>query len=96
MGVTGAVGAAASSVASAVPTSQEELKAQLTEAQNKISMLTEQANEGLRQRKATTSSTNSASSGTSGLAIQQSPGGVPVPLVAALCLLSFLLAYLLF
>lgn len=97
MGVTGALGAAASSVASAVPTSQDELKTQLAEAQNKIATLTEQANEGLRQRKsATSSSTANSSSSGSGLATQQASGGVPVPLVAALCLLSFLLAYLLF
>lgn len=94
---TGTLAAAANTVASVVPTSTEQLKAQLAEAQNQITSLTQQASEGLRQRKsaATTKEAGSSSTSNSGMAMQ-APAGVPVPLVAALCLLSFLLAYLLF
>lgn len=89
--------AAASTVTAAVPTSAEELKAQLATAQDKISSLTAQANEGLRQRKnAATTRDGGDASASSAMAMNTAPGGVPVPLVAALCLLSFLLAYLLF
>ena len=95
------IGAAASSFSNAIPKSGEDLRAQLSEAQATISRLTQQAQDQLlRQRK--TDATNQDSreritTGTTGMGIQQQPGdGVPVQIVAALCLLSFLLAYFFF
>ncbi|KAI9710210.1 MAG: hypothetical protein M1812_007482 [Candelaria pacifica] len=91
----------ASSVANAVPTSNEDLKTQLADAKTTISNLTQQAEEqGLRQRKADAVNQDSReriTTGTTGMGIQQQPAdGVPVQIVAALCLLSFLLAYFFF
>ena len=95
------IGAAASSVANAVPTSGEDVRAQLNEAKATISKLTAQLQEqGLRQRKTDAVNQDSReriTTGTTGMGIQQQPGdGVPVQIVAALCLLSFLLAYFFF
>ena len=106
--VSGTTAAAASSVASsvkaAVPTSTEELKAQLADATATIARLTEQAKEqGLRQRKTDAVAQDArervTAGGTTGQGVQQTAAGadgVPVQIVAALCLLSFLLAYLFF
>lgn len=91
---------AAASAANAIPTSTEELKAQLTQAKATIASLTSE--QGLRQRKigATgqdSKDATSAVSGAGGLGVQQQQAdGVPVQIVAALCLLSFLLAYFFF
>ena len=88
-----------SSLANAVPTSTEELKSQLSEAQATIKKLTQQMDQGIRQR---TSGLVSQEKGNSRLSMvnaggqQNGPGGVPVQIVAALCLLSFLLAYFFF
>jgi hypothetical protein len=83
-----------SSIAAAIPTSAEELKAQLADAKATIARLTEQ--QGLRQRKGGEKKAD-GESGAPRLDMQQAPaGGVPVPVVAGLCLFSFLLAYLLF
>jgi len=95
------VASAATSVANAVPTSGEDLKAQLAQAKATITRLTQQTEEqGLRQRKTEAVNQDSReriSTGTTGMGIQQQPAdGVPVQIVAALCLLSFLLAYFLF
>lgn len=95
------ISAAISSITNAIPTSTEDLKSQLAAAQEQISRLTRQAqDQGLRQRKTEAvknDATERISSGTTGLGTQQAaPTGVPVPITAALCLLSFLLAYLLF
>jgi hypothetical protein len=95
------VAGAATSVANAVPTSGEDLKAQLAQAKATITRLTQQTEEqGLRQRKTDAVNQDSReriSTGTTGMGIQQQPAeGVPVQIVAALCLLSFLLAYFLF
>lgn len=92
---------AATAVMNAVPTSSDELQAQLAEAKATIARLTQQNEEqGLRQRKADAVNQDSReriTTGTTGMGVQQQPGdGVPVQLVAALCLLSFLLAYFLF
>lgn len=89
------------SAANAVPTSGEDLKAQLAQAKATITRLTQQTEEqGLRQRKTEAVNQDSReriSTGTTGMGIQQQPAdGVPVQIVAALCLLSFLLAYFLF
>lgn len=95
------VGAAAASVASAIPTSSDELKAQLAEAKAQITRLTQQTQEqGLRQRKSDAVNQDSKeriTTGTTGMGIQQSPAsGVPVQVVAGLCLLCFLIAYFFF
>ncbi len=95
------VGAAASSLANAVPTSGDDLQAQLSQAKATIARMTQQSDEqGLRQRKADAVNQDSReriTTGTTGMGVQQQPAdGVPVQIVAALCLLSFLLAYFLF
>ena len=85
--------------ANAVPTSTEDLKSQLSEAQTTIKRLTQQMDQGIRQR---TSGLVSQTKGNSRLSMvnaggqQNGPGGVPVQVVAGLCLLSFLLAYFFF
>ncbi|KAL9048034.1 MAG: hypothetical protein Q9162_007881 [Coniocarpon cinnabarinum] len=105
-GITGAAADAASGAAATVrnviPTTSEDVKAQLASANDQIMRLKEQLQDqtGLRQRKPDASE-NSASdksigSGSSLAQQQHAPSGVPVPVVAALCLISFLLAYLLF
>ncbi|KAL8938853.1 MAG: hypothetical protein Q9211_003019 [Gyalolechia sp. 1 TL-2023] len=93
--------AAASNVANAMPTSGEDLRAQLADAKSEISRLTQQGQQqGLRQRKADAVNQDSReriTTGTTGMGFQQQPAdGVPVQIVAALCLLSFLLAYFFF
>lgn len=96
-----AVAGAASNVASAVPTSTDDVRAQLAQAKETIAKMTSQAEEqGLRQRKTDAVNQDSReriTTGTTGMGIQQQPAdGVPVQIVAALCLLSFLLAYFFF
>jgi type VI protein secretion system component VasF len=88
------------SVASAIPTSTDEAKERLSEAYAQIQKLKDQlAEQGLRQRK-TDAGAGSAKSNAP-LLQQRHPqsaaeGGVPVQIVAGLCLLSFLLAYFFF
>lgn len=87
-------------VSSAVPTSSEQLKQQLADAQGQILKLKDQiAKDGLRQRKPAGGNevTEKSSTGATSTAVQQPPtSGVSVQIVAALCLLSFLLAYFFF
>ncbi len=88
-------------MANTVPTSGEDLRTQLADAKNTIANLKQQAEEqGLRQRKSDAVNQDSReriTTGTTGMGIQQQPAdGVPVQIVAALCLLSFLLAYFFF
>lgn len=95
------IGNAASSLANAVPTSGEDVRQQLTDAKATIARLTDQAQEQvMRQRKSDAVNQDSKeriSTGTTGMGVQQQPAdGVPVQIVAALCLLSFLLAYFFF
>lgn len=95
------VGAAVASVSNAIPTSSEDVKAQLAEAKATITRLRQQVEEqGLRQRKSdavTQDSKERITTGTTGQGIQRVPAsGVPVQIVAGLCLLSFLLAYFFF
>jgi len=63
-----------------------------------ISQLQTQAKDSLlRQRKTDAVSKDAQDRLTTGMGVQQAPaGGVPVQIVAALCLLCFLLAYLFF
>ncbi|KAK3942233.1 vesicle-associated protein 2-2 [Diplogelasinospora grovesii] len=78
----------------------EEVKAQLAQAQATIVSLKNDAAAGLRQRKVGTSGSDdkSAGQGQSSLARaeRQVTEGVPVQVVAILCLLCFLLGYFLF
>lgn len=95
------LGSAASSVANAVATSGEDVRQQLADAKATIARLTDQAQEQvLRQRKSDAVNQDSReriTTGTTGMGVQQQPAdGVPVQIVAALCLLSFLLAYFFF
>jgi hypothetical protein len=99
--VQSTVSSAATTVVNTVPKSGEDLQAQLTQAKATILRLTQQNEEqGLRQRKTDAVNQDSReriTTGTTGMGVQQQPGdGVPVQIVAALCLLSFLLAYFLF
>lgn len=88
----------ASSATSALPSNQDELKQQLSDAQAKIKELQAQAAEGIRQRKPQETAQKAAESVQQSLsnASQQAPGGVPMQVVAGLCLLCFLLAYFFF
>jgi len=100
-GQRSAVGAAAATVANAIPTSTGDLQAQLSEAKAQILKLKQQVEQhGLRQRKGEAvvqDSRDTATAGRAGMGVQQAPaGGVPVQIVAALCLLCFLIAYFLF
>lgn len=77
------------------------MKAQLAEAQAMIARLRQQNDDqGLRQRKAEAVNQDSKerlSAGTTGLGVQKAPAsGVPVQVVAGLCLLCFLIAYFFF
>ncbi|KAI9729916.1 MAG: phosphatidylinositol-binding protein scs2 [Claussenomyces sp. TS43310] len=86
---------AAAAVNNNIPTSYEELKAQLTQAQTTIASYGHEG--GLRMRKAIGATGDDSTTGTTDMSVrQQSSEGVPVQIVAALCLLSFLLAYLFF
>jgi len=86
---------AATAVSNAVPTSVEELKSQLAQAQATIASYGQEG--GLRLRKAVGAAGDDSTTGTTDISVrQQSSEGVPVQIVAALCLLSFLLAYLFF
>ncbi|KAK7191054.1 hypothetical protein DPSP01_007775 [Paraphaeosphaeria sporulosa] len=94
-GVAATVSAAASSVANAIPTSSNELQAQLADAKATISSLRQQIESGLRQRK-TEPTRDTKEQLQTAVAPQQAPGGVPIQYAALLSLLSFLLAYFLF
>ena len=77
----------------------EELKAQLAKAEATINALKNEATSGPRQRKAAAASSEKApASGGQDLAqaVRQGTEGVPVQIVAGLCLFSFLLAYFFF
>ncbi|KAL8953535.1 MAG: hypothetical protein Q9222_000593 [Ikaeria aurantiellina] len=94
-------GVAASNPTQAIPASADDLRAQLADAKTTISRLTQQAEEqGLRQRKSDAVNQDSRekiTTGSTGMDMQQQiADGVPVQIVTALCLFSFLLAYFLF
>ena len=85
----------AAAVASAIPTSQDDVRRQLEDAKATIARLQEQATSGLRQRNVAGSGEKSTSQ--NGLATKAgSSGGVSVQIVALLCLLCFLIAYFFF
>ncbi len=94
---------AANAVKSAAAETYEELKDQLAKAEATISNLKNEVASGLRQRKAaaTASEDKSKAAQQPQLAQAERPGqqgteGVPVQIVAVLCLASFLLAYFFF
>jgi hypothetical protein len=81
--------------------SNDDLKSQLAEARTQIQKLKAQiANQDLRERKTAGDSSARASATSPELQLQQQPQleeiGVPLRIVAGLCLLSFLLAYIFF
>jgi hypothetical protein len=88
------VTSAATAVSNAVPTSYEDLKAQLAQAQATIALYGQEG--GLRMRKVVGATGDSTTLTTDVGARQATSEGVPVQIVALLCLLSFLLAYLFF
>ncbi|KAL9064552.1 MAG: hypothetical protein Q9157_007785 [Trypethelium eluteriae] len=95
------IGAAVAGVSNAIPTSTDDVKQQLADAKATITKLRQQVEEqGLRQRKSDAVNQDSKeriTTGTTGQGIQRVPAsGVPVQIVAGLCLLSFLLAYFFF
>lgn len=95
-GIQQSVANAAASVTNALPTTQAELQAQLDAAKQQIARLTQQASDGLRQRKP---EATSGAKGQLATATQQQTapaGGVSVQITAILCLVSFLIAYFLF
>jgi hypothetical protein len=88
---TGVAGAAAA-VSNAIPTSTDDVKQQLSAAQAQIAKLTSQLQDPqVRQRKV-----QEASEKMQTVVQQSQEGGVPLQIVAGLCLLSFLIAYLFF
>ncbi|KAM0715592.1 hypothetical protein Q7P37_009090 [Cladosporium fusiforme] len=94
---TSALSSAAAAVTSSIPMSQEDLRRQLDDAKATISRLQEQAGAGLRQRNVGGSGEKSSSAPQGGLAAKSgSASGVPVQIVALLCLLCFLIAYFFF
>lgn len=78
----------------AIPTSQEDLKAQLEEAKATIARLQAQSQDYLRQRKPQEAAEKAITSVQQ--TMENAPGGVPVQIVAGLCLLCFLIAWLFF
>jgi hypothetical protein len=86
------LGNAHAAAADAVPASAEDLQDQLAAAKAQIAKLTSQLNDPqLRQRKV-----QEASEKMQTVVQQSNESGVPVQIVAGLCLLSFLIAYLFF
>ncbi|KAK4448250.1 vesicle-associated protein 2-2 [Podospora aff. communis PSN243] len=76
----------------------EDLKDKLAKAEATIASLKDQASSGLKQRKVTSTLEEKAAAPVQALAqaTRQGTEGVPIQIVAALCLVSFLLAYFLF
>jgi len=87
-----AAGSVYAAVSNAVPTSSDELQQQLAAAKAQIAKLTSQISDPqVRQRKV-----QEASEKMQTVVQQSNESGVPVQIVAGLCLLSFLIAYLFF
>ncbi|KAE8373442.1 PapD-like protein [Aspergillus bertholletiae] len=88
---------AKAAIASVIPTSGEDLSAQLAEAKAQIQKLKDKlADQGLRQRKIGGETEKSAAPALQQQHAQAVEAGVPVQMVAGLCLLSFLIAYFFF
>ncbi|KAL2146209.1 hypothetical protein VTI28DRAFT_4788 [Corynascus sepedonium] len=90
----------AATVKSAAAETYEELKEQLAKAEATIASLRNEVASGLRQRKTTSTNKGEETQERQAQQQQQQPTrateGVPVKIVAVLCLVSFLLAYFLF
>jgi len=82
------------SLAGSVPPTYEEMKAKLAEAQATIASYSQEA--GLRMRNVAKGETSNETVNNLAHQVHQSTQGVPLQIVAALCLISFLLAYLFF
>ncbi|MCJ1388792.1 phosphatidylinositol-binding protein scs2 [Xylographa bjoerkii] len=102
-GISTAASNAASSlgISDMAASTGQTLQQQLDSAKATIAQLRQQAEDsGLRQRKSDAVNQDSReriTTGTTGMGVQTQPAdGVPVQIVAALCLLSFLLAYFFF
>lgn len=100
-GQRSAAAAAATGLTNTIPPTSTDYKEQLEAAKATIAKLRAQMEQqGLRQRKSDAVNQDSKerlTKGTTVLGVQQAPaGGVPVQIVAGLCLLSFLLAYFFF
>jgi hypothetical protein len=87
------VAAAAAAVSSASPMSYDEMKAELEKVQAKLTALSQDG--GLRLRKVAAGETSNATVNEVAKQIQQQEG-VPLQIVAGLCLLCFLIAYFFF
>ncbi|MCJ1443713.1 MAG: phosphatidylinositol-binding protein scs2 [Stictis urceolatum] len=97
----GTLEAASASISTAASVTKDTLAQQLENAKAQIAQLKAQIeDQGLRQRKTNAVAQDSrerVTAGTTGMGVQSRPAeGVPVQIVAALCLLSFLFAYFLF
>jgi len=95
----GVVASAAAAVGSSVgmTVSREDLQRQLEAANAKVQALQEQVTEGLRQRKIVGSAAEEKKMKGNIQQQQAQPvGGVPVQIVAVLCLICFLIAYFFF
>lgn len=88
--------AAEGSTLGTIPTSQEQLKQQLEEAKAHIARLQGQVQEGLRQRKPQEAAEKVANSVQQSMQNAPAPGGVPIQIVAGLCLLCFIIAWMFF
>jgi hypothetical protein len=90
--------ALAGAVANVTGMDQSDLQRKLDEAQATIAQLKNQAAEqtGLRQRKAGADTTSSNTMGAAATLQTNPSGGVPVQIVALLCLICFLIAYMFF
>ena len=90
--VSSSIGSAVTAVSNTVPSSSEDLTQQLADAKAQISKLTSQlVDPQVRQRKV-----QEAGEKMQTVVQQSSETGVPLQIVAGLCLLSFLIAYLFF
>lgn len=92
------IGGASAAFASATGLNQDDLRRQLEEAKSTIARLQQQAAEatGLRQRKTGGEATSAEKSHPASMQATPPAGGVPIQIVALLCLLCFLIAYLFF
>ena len=83
-------------VQQSIPTNQEDLRAQLNDAQATIKRLQADAADGLRQRKPQETAEKAVESVKQSMQNAPAPGGVPIYIVALLCLIIFIIAVALF
>ncbi|KAL8828933.1 MAG: hypothetical protein Q9191_002303 [Dirinaria sp. TL-2023a] len=91
----------ASSVVNTLPKSTADLRQQLADVKAELAQTIEEREEIVQRQKRLDAISQDArgriTTGTAGMGVQQQPSdGVPVQIVAALCMLSFLLAYFFF